>query len=58
MRPRDANIGIDSIFYHSLCGEVLPMDADCFREWARIMDRKPDRFVEDAMIGHGAILAN
>jgi len=22
---------------------VLPMDATCFREWARLMDRKPDR---------------
>ncbi|SRR5579872_1817543 len=30
--------------------QVLPMDALCFREWGRIMDRKPDRLLEDAMI--------
>lgn len=30
--------------------EVLPMDALCFREWARIMDGKPPELVEDAMI--------
>ena len=30
--------------------EVLPMDAPCFREWARIMpDQRPD-LLEDAMI--------
>ena len=30
--------------------QVLPMDAMCFREWGRTMDRKPDRLLEDAMI--------
>jgi hypothetical protein len=30
--------------------QVLPMDTPCFREWGRIMDRKPDRLLEDAMI--------
>ncbi|HEY1264027.1 MAG TPA: type II toxin-antitoxin system VapC family toxin [Terriglobales bacterium] len=30
--------------------QILPMDIQCFREWGRIMDRKPDRLVEDAMI--------
>ncbi|SRR5579883_1769714 len=30
--------------------QILPMDAPCFREWGRIMDRKPDRLLEDAMI--------
>ena len=30
--------------------QVLPMDARCFREWARIMDRTPDELLEDAMI--------
>lgn len=30
--------------------QVLPMDARCFREWGRIMDRKPDELVEDALI--------
>src|SRR5271155_2500615 len=30
--------------------QVLPMDAACFREWARLLDRRPDRLSEDAMI--------
>ncbi len=30
--------------------QVLPMDALCFREWGRLMDRKTDRLLEDAMI--------
>ena len=30
--------------------QVLPMDTPCFREWGRLMDRKPDQLVEDAMI--------
>jgi predicted nucleic acid-binding protein len=30
--------------------QILPMDTPCFREWGRIMDRKPDRLLEDAMI--------
>jgi predicted nucleic acid-binding protein len=30
--------------------QVLPMDAECFREWGRLMDRKPDQLLEDAMI--------
>lgn len=30
--------------------QILPMDALCFREWGRIMDRKPDQLLEDAMI--------
>ncbi len=30
--------------------QVLPMDTACFREWARLMDRRPDRLSEDAMI--------
>jgi toxin FitB len=29
---------------------ILPMDTPCFREWGRIMDRKPDQLLEDAMI--------
>ena len=31
--------------------QVLPMDALCFREWARLMYGKPDDVLEDAMIG-------
>jgi toxin FitB len=30
--------------------QILPMDTPCFREWGRILDRKPDRLNEDAMI--------
>lgn len=30
--------------------QVLPMDAPCFREWARLMNRKPEHLIEDAMI--------
>jgi toxin FitB len=30
--------------------EVLPMDAQCFREWGRIMDTKQPDLLEDAMI--------
>ena len=26
------------------------MDTECFREWGRLMDRKPDNLIEDAMI--------
>ena len=30
--------------------QILPMDASCFRECGRIMGRKPDELLEDAMI--------
>jgi len=30
--------------------QVLPMDAPCFREWARLMCGKADDLIEDAMI--------
>jgi predicted nucleic acid-binding protein len=30
--------------------EILPMDVLCFREWARLMDRKPGHLLEDMMI--------
>jgi predicted nucleic acid-binding protein len=29
---------------------VLPMDALCFREWARLMNGQPDDLLEDIMI--------
>jgi predicted nucleic acid-binding protein len=29
---------------------VLPMDTKCFREWGRLMEAKPARVMEDAMI--------
>ena len=30
--------------------QILPMDSPCFREWGRIMDRRPDKLIEAAMI--------
>jgi len=30
--------------------QVLPMDSSCFREWARLMNGKPDDLLEDLMI--------
>lgn len=41
---------------------VLPMDAACFREWARIMTHKSSDFIEDGMIAatarvHGLMVA-
>ena len=30
--------------------QILPMDTTCFREWARLMDRKPDELLTDGMI--------
>jgi predicted nucleic acid-binding protein len=29
---------------------VLPMDALCFREWARLMNGQPDDLLEDIMV--------
>jgi toxin FitB len=42
--------------------KILPMDSACFREWARLMERKSDRLSEDAMIAatariHGLTIA-
>jgi predicted nucleic acid-binding protein len=42
--------------------QVLPMDAEMFRTWARLMHRRPDHLIEDAMIaatalGHGLNVA-
>src|SRR5437763_9986187 len=31
--------------------QIIPMDGRAFREWARLMDGRPDQLVEDAMIG-------
>ena len=41
---------------------VLPVDADAFRVWARLMHRRPDHLYEDAMIAavariHGLTIA-
>lgn len=36
--------------------QVLPMDALCFREWARLINGKSDTLLEDAMIAATARL--
>jgi len=43
--------------------QVLSMDAQCFREWARLMKGRPDELLEDVMIAatarvHGLTLAS
>lgn len=42
--------------------QLLPMDAACFREWARLMSTRSDELIEDAMIAatarvHGLMVA-
>ncbi|MGH9795275.1 MAG: type II toxin-antitoxin system VapC family toxin [Candidatus Acidiferrales bacterium] len=42
--------------------QILSMDTRCFREWARLMEGKPDGIIEDAMIAatarvHGLVVA-
>jgi predicted nucleic acid-binding protein len=42
--------------------QILPMDTNCFREWARLMEGKQEHLLEDAMIAatartHGLVVA-
>jgi len=42
--------------------QIVSMDAYCFREWGRLMHRKSDEFVQDALIAatarvHGFVVA-
>ena len=37
---------------------ILNMDAQTFRAWARLMHRKPDQLIEDAMIAATAAVHN
>jgi len=37
---------------------LLPMDGRTFRVWARLMHRRPDKLIEDAMIAATAIVHN
>jgi toxin FitB len=37
---------------------VLAMDAQTFRSWARLMHRQPDNLIEDAMIAATAMVHN
>jgi toxin FitB len=34
---------------------ILPMDARAFRHWAKLMHRRPDHLIEDAMIAATAV---
>lgn len=41
---------------------VVSLDSNCFREWGRLMHRKPDQLIEDALIAatarvHGLVVA-
>jgi len=36
--------------------QVLPMDAPCFREWARLMNGKTEHLLEDAMVAATACI--
>jgi predicted nucleic acid-binding protein len=38
--------------------QVLSMDARCFREWARLMNGRPDHLMEDVMIAATARVHN
>jgi toxin FitB len=40
--------GLPFVLAESL--QVLPMDVPCFREWARLMEGKAERLIEDVMI--------
>jgi toxin FitB len=37
---------------------ILPMDARAFRHWAKLMHRRPDHLIEDAMIAATAVTHN
>ncbi len=38
--------------------QVLPMNTACFREWGRLMHRKPNYLLEDGMIAATALVHN
>jgi hypothetical protein len=38
--------------------QILPMDSECFREWGRLMHRKPDQILQDALIAATARVHN
>ena len=46
-KAREIELWVDQL---ATSYQILPMDTHCFREWGRIMDRKPDQLLEDAMI--------
>jgi len=61
LRQRDASKANEiEAWIDQLAGtyHVLPVDAVCFREWARLMNHKPASLIEDAMIAATAQLNN
>lgn len=42
----------------SQTSQIIAMDATCFREWGRLMHRKPDQILEDALIAATARVHN
>ena len=54
-RAREIEYWVDRVAESS---RVLPMDGPCFREWGRLMNGKPDRLAEDAMIAATARINN
>lgn len=58
-KARELELWLDQL---QATSSVLPMDPACFREWARLMEGKPDDLFEDAMIAatarvHGLTVA-
>ncbi len=51
-RHRPSKASEIEFWAHQLAGsyQILAMDTLCLREWGRIMERKPDKLLEDAMI--------
>ena len=41
--------------HHAASYNILPMNAEAFRAWARLMHRKSDTLYEDAMIAATAL---
>lgn len=46
-KAREIELWVDQL---ATSYQIFPVDTQCFRECGRIMDRKPDQLLEDAMI--------
>jgi toxin FitB len=58
-KAREIEIWVDNL---ARSAQVVAMDGPCFREWARLMQGKPDTLIEDGMIAatarvHGLVVA-
>jgi predicted nucleic acid-binding protein len=54
-KAREIEYWVDRVAESS---HILAMDGPCFREWGRLMNGKPERLVEDAMIAATARINN